>query len=87
MDQENRLLQDMDPQNYQTGDRKEDGFRRVCRGELKGTFDGNFTQPSIPRCHYLHQNDPYLSKLLRGKIPKNTPLLCTGNYSNMADLF
>ena len=44
------------------GDRKEDGFRRICRGELKGVFDGNYTQPSVPRCHLLHHNNPYLGK-------------------------
>ncbi len=52
-----------DPGNYKSGDKKEDGFRRVCRGEVKGVFDGNYTQPSVPKCHLLHHNDPYLSKL------------------------
>jgi hypothetical protein len=51
-----------DQNDFTSGDRKEDGFRRICRGELKGVFDGNFTQPSVPRCHLLHQNNPYLGK-------------------------
>ncbi len=52
-----------DQDDFTSGDRKEDGFRRICRGELKGVFDGNYTQPSVPRCHLLHHNDPYLGKL------------------------
>ena len=51
-----------EPSFYKSGDKKEDGFRQVCRGELKGVFDGNYTQPSVPRCHLLHHNDPYLGK-------------------------
>ena len=52
----------LEPTTYVAGDKKEDGFRRVCRGELKGTFDGNYTQPSVPKCHYVHHHDPYLSE-------------------------
>ena len=45
-----------------SGDKKEDVFRRVCRGEISGVFDGNYTQPSVPKCHLLHHNNPYLGK-------------------------
>jgi len=56
----NRSSSDADV--FESGDKKEDAFRMICRGDLSGKYNEEYVQPAQPKCQFLHQNNPYLGK-------------------------